>query len=152
MGILARRSPVGKECPTYDSRIDKALLLQSIRFAEQLLDVRSSTTLCADMRGVADQKLVARKIRFELLFHFAQSFGHLQHPLQLEIRRHGQNENNVTVWNQNKPAFFTFATTQRMAEISLVPAASELSGHFTTATRSCTAPESSIDIVRETSH
>ena len=126
---------------------DKALLLQSIRFAEQLLVVRRPTTLCANVRRTADQKLVAHEIRFELLFHFAQSFGHLLHRLQLEIRRYGQNENNVIVWNQNKPACFTFATTQRMAEISLVPSASELSGHFTTATRSRTAPESSIDIV-----
>ncbi len=104
------------------------------------------------MSRVADQKLVTREIHFELLFHFTQSFWHLLHRLQLEIRRSGQNDNNIIVWNQNKPAFFTFATTQRMAEFSLVPAASELSDHFTTATSSRTAPESSIDIVRESSH
>lgn len=127
-------------------------ILQLLRLAQQRFVIRCATTSCANMRRVADQTFVGVKIRFELLFHFAQGFGHLLHRLQLEIRRYGQNEKNVIVGNQNKPAFFTFATTQRMPEISLVPAASELSGHFTTATRSRTAPESSIDIVRESSH
>ena len=37
MGILARRSPVGQECPTYDSSVDKALAIRLIlRFNLQL--------------------------------------------------------------------------------------------------------------------
>lgn len=53
------------------------LIFQPLRLAEQLLVIGRTTAFRADMRCVADEQFVGRKIRLQLLFHFAQSLCHL---------------------------------------------------------------------------
>lgn len=58
-------------------------ILESSRSAEQSLIIGRSTTLRADMRGVADQQLVRRKICLQLFLHFTERFRHDERALLL---------------------------------------------------------------------